>query len=537
MRYPRTWPTLVFLNGCIYTMDSAHQIVEALAISSSRIVATGPSHKIQRYIGPCTHVIDLQKRTMIPGFIDTHVHFVALALSSYHIDLTHAHTLNVIQRLLAQEIHHAKPDQWIIASKWNPNLLPPDRTPTKHDLDKLSPTNPIVVKSVDGHTYWVNSQALTVASITATTPNPLGGVIERNKTTGDPTGILRETAMEILEACMPPIPNSTFDNVLKHAIHQAHVFGITSIHVPEDQRAFQAFQRLLACNALQLRVYMLLPIELFNSILALGLTTGFGSDKLRFGAVKVFVDGALGSQTAVMFHPYEGTYDNSGVLVTPKERLQEILQVGSVHNIQVAAHAIGDKANHIILDVIEHVASSDTKDQTRFRIEHAQHLTSSDISRFSDPSIIACMQPAHISLDMDIADQHLGPRSTTAYRLRSLWNAGACLTFGSDSPVTTLDPLKGVYAAVTRKKIDTQPSTSWHPDERLTVSDAIQAYTINAARASGEETIKGSIEPGKLADLVVLSENIFELSDEDLYPVHVDMTIFDGEIVYERQRH
>ena len=537
MRYPRTWPTLVFLNGCIYTMDSAHQIVEALAISGSRIVATGPLRKIQRYIGPCTQVIDLQKRIMIPGFIDTHIHFVASALSTYEIDLTHTHTLTAIQHLLAQEIHHVKPDQWIIASKWNPNLLPSDNSPTKQDLDDLSPTNPIVVKSVDGHTYWVNSQALTIASITSMTPNPPGGVIERDKTTGDPTGILRETAMGILEACIPPIPNSAVDNALKHAVHQAHVFGITSIHVPEDERAFQAFQRLLASNTLQLRVYMLLPIELFNSILALGLTTVFGSDKLRFGAVKVFVDGALGSQTAAMVHPYEGTYDNNGVIVTHKERLQEILQVASAHNIQVAAHAIGDKANHIILDVIEHVASSEIKDQTRFRIEHAQHLMSSDISRFSDPSIIACMQPAHISLDMDIADQHLGPRSITAYRLLSLRNAGASLAFGSDSPVTTLDPLKGVYAAVTRKKIDTQPSTSWHPDERLTVFDAIQAYTINAARASGEETIKGSIEPGKLADLVVLSENIFELSDEDLYTAQVDMTIFDGEIVYERQRY
>jgi predicted amidohydrolase YtcJ len=301
--------------------------------------------------------------------------------------------------------------------------------------------------------------------------------------------------------------------------------------------AFQAFQRLLACNALQLRVYMLLPIELFYSILALGLTTGFGSDKLRFGAVKVFVDGALGSQTAAMFHPYEGTCDNTGILVTPKERLQEILQVASEHNIQAATHAIGDKANHLILDVIEHVASSDAKDQTRFRIEHAQHLTSSDIPRFSNPSIVACMQPAHISLDMEIADQQLGPRSTTAYRLKSLRDAGACLTFGSDSPVTTLDPLKGVYAAVTRKKIDTQLGSSWHPEERLTVLDAIRAYTIDAARVSGEETIKGSIEPGKLADLVVLSENIFEIADEDLCTVQVDMTIFDGKIVYERQTH
>jgi hypothetical protein len=393
------------------------------------------------------------------------------------------------------------------------------------------------VKSVDGHTFWVNSQALSIASITSTSPNPPGGVIERDKTTGDPTGILRETALEILEACIPSIPDSAIDNALKQAIHQAHVFGITSIHVPEDQMAFRAFQRLLARNALQLRVYMLLPIELFNSIVALGLITGFGNDKLRFGAVKVFVDGALGSQTAAMFHPYEGTSDNTGVLVTPKEVLQEILQVASRHNVQVATHAIGDKANHLVLDVIEHVASSDTNDQTRFRIEHAQHLTSSDIPRFNDPSIIACMQPTHISLDMDIADQHLGLRSITAYRFNSLRNAGACLTFGSDSPVTTLDPLKGVYAAVTRKKIGTRPSKSWYPDERLTVLDAIQAYTINAACASGEEAIKGSIEPGKLADLVVLSANIFELSDEDLYTVQVDMTIFDGEIVYERQRH
>jgi predicted amidohydrolase YtcJ len=518
-------------------MDSIHRIVDAVALSGSRIMATGSSYRIQRYIGPNTQVIDLQKRTMIPGFIDTHIHFVTSALSSFEIDLTHAHTLTAIQHLLAQNILQAKPDQWIIASKWNQNLGHYLRPPTKQDLDELSITNPIVVKSVDGHTFWVNSHALSAASITSTTPNPPGGIIERDKTTGDPTGILRETAMQVLEACIPPIPESIIDSAVKNAIHQAHTYGITSIHVPEDKIAFQAFQRLLACDTLKLRVYMLLPVELCDSILALGLTTGFGGDKLRFGAVKVFVDGALGSQTAAMFEPYEGTYDNTGVLVTPTEQLQEILTVTYAHNIEVAAHAIGDKANHLVLNVIDDIAADDATNHKRFRIEHAQHLGSRDIPRFGHPSIIACMQPAHIALDMDIASQHLGKRSATAYRLKSLRDAGACLTFGSDSPVMTLDPLKGVYAAVTRKKIDSWPSSSWHPEERVTVLDAIQAYTINAARASGEENIKGSIEPGKLADLVVLSENIFQVSDEDLFNVQVDMTVFDGEIVYRRQRH
>jgi predicted amidohydrolase YtcJ len=195
-------------------MDSTHQIVEAVAISGTRIVATGPSARIQSYIGPCTRVIDLQQRTMIPGFIDTHIHFLASALSTYELDLTHATALDAIQHILTQEILCAKPDQWIIASKWNPNLLSSDRSLTKHDLDTLSTTNPMVVKSVDGHTFWVNSQALSIASITSLTPDPLGGVIERDKTTGDPTGILRETAMELLEACLPPLPESAIDNAL-----------------------------------------------------------------------------------------------------------------------------------------------------------------------------------------------------------------------------------------------------------------------------------------------------------------------------------
>ena len=238
-----------------------------------------------------------------------------------------------------------------------------------------------------------------------------------------------------------------------------------------------------------------------------------------------------------MFEPYEGTGDNIGVLVTPKEQLQEILKVAYGHEIEIAAHAIGDKANHLILDVIEYVAKYEAIGQKRFRIEHAQHLASRDVPRFGSTSIIACMQPVHITLDMDIAHQYLGQRSNTAYRLKSLRDAGAYLAFGSDSPVMTLDPLKGVYAAVTRKKTDTWPSSSWYPEERLNLLDAIQAYTYNAACASGEENIKGSIEPGKLADLVVLSENIFQLSDQALHNVQVDMTIFDGEIVYERQTH
>jgi predicted amidohydrolase YtcJ len=362
-------------------------------------------------------------------------------------------------------------------------------------------------------------------------------VIERDKISGEPTGILQETAMHALEAYIPPISNPVIDDALKNTIHQAHTYGITSIHVPEGRAAFQAFQRLLATNTLKLRVYMLLPVELLDSILTLGLTTGFGSNKLKFGGIKVFVDGALGSQTAAMLEPCEGTHNNIGILVTPKAQLQKILERAYTHHIEVATHAIGDRANHLILDVIERLSSQEALARRRYRIEHAQHLASGDIPRFDRTSIIACMQPVHIALDMDIACQYLGHRSGTVYRLKSLRDSGACLTFGSDSPVMTLDPLKGVYAAVTRKKIDTWPSPSWYPEERVTVIDAIQADTINAAYASGEENIKGSIEPGKLADLVVLSKNIFQLTDESLFHVQVDMTVFDGEIVYERQTH
>ncbi|MFQ6076348.1 MAG: amidohydrolase, partial [Candidatus Bathyarchaeia archaeon] len=444
----------------------------------------------------------------------------------------HASLEEAVKRV-EERVERAKLGEWIVGGGWDKNLWEGGGFPNKGDLDRVSPNNPVVLSSKDGHTLWVNSLALSKASITRETPNPQGGEIGRDPETGEATGILKENATRIVESVIPEPTVGRIEEALKPAIETAHTFGITSIHVPEGRKEFQAFQRLQAKGELGLRVFMMIPAESLQSAIKVGLTTGFGNERLRVGMLKLFADGALGSQTAAMLEPYERDPKNRGIIATPEEEMRALMAKASTDGLGIAVHAIGDRANRMVLDIIEEVAETGSGRRVRYRVEHAQHLSPEDVERFGRLGVIASIQPVHISLDMDIADRHLGGRSRWAYPLRTLLDTGAKLTFGSDCPVMTMDPVLGIYTAVTRKRASGYPPGGWHPEERITVEEAVRAYTIDAAYASGEERIKGSIEVGKLADMVVLSRNIFEVPEEDIPRARVEMTVFAGEIVYE----
>jgi predicted amidohydrolase YtcJ len=509
-------PTLILLNGNIYTMDEENPRANAVAAYGSRIIAVGETDDVQRLVGRSTKVIDLQGKTVIPGLIDCHIHFAAYALRAQEITLDGVASLGEALERIAMRVETTKSEKWIMGGGWDKNLWALGRFPNKEDLDEVSANNPAALESKDCHTLWVNSLALSKASITRETVNPPGGEIERDPETGEATGILKENAIHIVKSVLPESTVEEVTKALKPAIMTAHALGVTSIHVPEGRQSFQAFQRLQSRGELRLRVCMLVPMENLDAVTELGLATGFGNELVRVGMMKMFADGALGSQTAAMLKPYEGDLENRGILI-------------------IAVHAIGDRANRMALDVIEDVSEVEAGRSILWRIEHAQHVNPRDLKRYQQLGVIASIQPSHIALDMDIAERHLGRRSREAYPLRSLLDNGVTLAFGSDSPVMPMNPLLGIYTAVTRKKFKGHPSGGWHPEESISIDEAVRAYTLDAAYASGEEGIKGSIEPGKLADLVVLSHNVFEVSEEAIVDVRVEMTVFDGDIVYETQ--
>lgn len=527
-------PNLVLVNGNIYTIDDENPKAESVAIYGSRIVAVARTAEVERLIGPTTRVVDLHGKAVIPGMVDSHIHFVSYALRAQEVDLDGAATLEEAVGRVEERVERAGRGEWIVGGGWDKNLWEKEGFPKKEDLDRVSPDNPVALSSKDGHTLWVNSVALSKASITRETPNPQGGEIERDLETGEATGILKENATRLVESVIPEPTVERIEEALKSAIKTAQSYGITSIHNHEGRKEFRAFQGLLAKGELGLRVFMTIPADSLDSAIQVGLMTGFGNEKLRVGTTKLFADGALGSQTAAMLEPYEGDPTNRGIIATPKERMRALIGKASANGLGVAVHAIGDRANRMVLDIIEEVSKTELGKTVMYRMEHAQHLSPRDVERFGRLGVIASIQPIHISLDMDIADRRLGRRSRWAYPMRTLLDTGAMLTFGSDCPVMTMDPILGIYTAVTRKRVSGYPSGGWHPEERITVEEAVRAYTKDAAYASGEEGIKGTLEVGKLADLVVLSEDIFEVQEEDIPRVRVEMTILDGEIVYKR---
>ncbi len=538
--------TLLLHNARIYTQDDRQPMARAVALAGGHIVAVGDD--LEHLAGPTTRCIDLDGRTVLPGFNDAHIHFVGWALRRGWLELADVSSAAQAVARVAEYAAHVPAGRWVRGGGWDANVWP-EGTPNRTLLDQVAPHHLVLLDSHDWHSVWVNSLALARAGITAATPDPDDGVIERDPMTGEPTGILRENAIKLLDnLAAEPGPDEACA-ALRTAFPLAHAAGLTSIQEANDTpqalalRAFQALQRR---GELGLRVNQNLPREHLAAAVELGIQSGFGNEWLRIGSVKFFADGALGSRTAWMLEPYQGETTWRGVCtIDPEEFTEEALRA-SAAGLSVEVHAIGDRANRAVLDTFEIVRRAEPEWQTgqvapnrpwpplRHRVEHVQVIHPSDLPRLVRAGLVASMQPIHATSDRLNAERHWGAaRTRYSYAWRSVAQTGAVLAFGSDAPVEPFDVLAGIHAAVTRRRVDGTPGEDgWIPQERITVAQAVRAYTLGAAYASGEEGIKGSITPGKLADLVVLSRDIYHINPEEILTTQVDATLLDGHLVH-----
>lgn len=523
---------LVLLNGLVYTMDEEMPLAEAVAVRDGRILAVGDNAAVRALAGAETEVLDARGRTVLPAFTDAHIHLVHYGLSLTQVQLDGIPSLEEAVARVAERAKQTKPGDWIRGWGWNRNLWPGAPFPTKWDLDPVTPHNPVYLYSKDGHAAWTNSLALQLAGITKDTPDPPGAQLERDEA-GEPTGLLKEdAAMKMVEQVAGPVSLSEKMAAVRAAAEQLHRLGVVGVHVPEEAHDLRAIQEVRLRGELALRVNMMIPAGNLDNALQLGLRAGFGDDFLRLCAVKAFADGSLGTRSADMFEPYDDEPDNCGIEVTSTEQLSAWVAACTTGGWNIAIHAIGDRANSRALDALEEHWQEWSRLGLRPRIEHVQLISPQDLPRLGLMGVIASMQPIHCTSDILMADRHWGARCSSAYAWRSLLDNGAVLAFGSDAPVETPDVLRGIFAAVTRQREDGMPPGGWYPEQCLTVPEAVYAYTVGAAYASGEERIKGSLSMGKLADMVVLSQDIFDVPPPEILHTRVEMTILGGEVVY-----
>jgi hypothetical protein len=523
-------------------MDEAQPQASAVALAGNRILAVGQDEEVRASLRPGGRAIDLEGRAAVPGLIDAHVHFgwYSIALHQGHVDLDNVPTLREALVRVAAAADRIPPGRWIRGSGWNKNIWPDAPGgrgfPIAADLDAVAPQHPVVLEDKSHHATWVNTPALQAAGITAATDDPLGGEILHDES-GRPTGILLETAADLIHRAVPPPSVGEMADALRRGIAEAHRLGLTGVHDPGHGIVLAAFQVLRAAGDLDLRALVHIPGNDLEGAIALGLRSGFGDERLRIGGIKLFADGALGPQTAHMLAPYEGSADNVGIPTLPQDVLDDLVARARGAGLSVAIHAIGDAANRAVLDAIEKAQASVPRSTLPLlpdRIEHVQLLHADDVPRLADLGVVASMQPIHATSDMEMAEQYWGRRCALSYAWRSVLDSGARLAFGSDCPVETLDPLAGIHAAATRRRADDSPGPEgWISEQRVTVGEALHAYTMGAALAAGEAHLKGSLVPGKLADLVVLSHDITAAQAADVLKARVEMTIFDGRIVYE----
>jgi predicted amidohydrolase YtcJ len=529
---------LVLLNGKVWTVNPAQPRAEAVACLGSRIVAVGSNDEIRKWVGPGTEVIDLGGKLVLPGFNDAHVHFFDGGKNLAGVQLRDAKSEDEFRRRIAEFAAKQPDGRWITGGDWDHENWTPARLPTRQLIDAASAGHPVFVERLDGHMALANSAALKLAGITRDTPDPPGGTIVRDPA-GDPTGVLKDGAMERVYRAIPqPSPDEIADAV-RAAMRYAAENGVTSV---QDMSAapdiLRVYQTLLARGELTVRISGHQPLAMWQRLAAVGLHADFGGEKLHIGALKGFADGSLGSTTALLFEPYLDAPNTSGLAnseMIPESKMQDHILSADRAGLQVAVHAIGDKANHLVLGMYEEAERQDGPRDRRFRIEHAQHLLRDDIPRFGKLHVIASMQPYHCIDDGRWAEKRIGPeRAKTTYAFRSLLDSGAVLAFGSDWTVAPMAPLLGIYAAATRRTLDGKHPDGWVPEQKISVAEAIQAYTMGSAYASFDEKIKGSIEPGKLADLVVISDDILSIPAAEIQKTRVETTVFDGKVICRR---
>lgn len=522
-----------FINGTIYTMNPHQPYAEAVLIDAKKIQAVGTNAEIHAHSYEA-EVIDLKGALMLPGLIDNHAHTVLGGLQLLSIDLTRVFSIDNFKAKVKNAVSGAE-GKWITGGSWNHYNWEGAELPTREWLDPFSPDTPVFLTRMDYHIGVANSRALQLAGINKDTPDPEGGEIVKDPATGEPTGLLRDTAMDIVKKAIPPTTIDRMKEAIAALLDEAKRFGVTSIQDISYEGHFRALQAMERESKLTCRFYVRVPIEFLDSIIQTELENGFGSSTLRFGSVKAFADGSLGAATAYFEEPYLHRPGTRGIPtpIMKNNRLADLALKADEHNLQLSVHAIGDMAVKELLDIAAKLNETDPGKDRRFRIEHAQHFRKEDIERAAKLGVIISAQPYHLVEDAVYIEEMLGKeRLALSYPFRSLLDAGAKVCFGSDYPVVTLNPLAGIYAAVTRIDAKGKYKDGCVPEEKISVEEAVRAYTIDAAYAAFEEDSKGSIEPGKAADFAVLSENIFSIPPEEIINTKVTMTVFDGNIIH-----
>ncbi|HEV3469419.1 MAG TPA: amidohydrolase [Pyrinomonadaceae bacterium] len=534
---PGLWADLVITNASVRTMDARRPSAEAVAVSGNRVVAVGSSEEIRRLAGPRTRVIDAGGALVLPGFNDAHVHFLTGGFQLSSVDLRDAATPQEFAERIRRFAEKLPEGRWVTGGDWDHERWAGAPLPTRELIDASTPGTPVFVNRLDGHMALANSLALRLAGVTRETPDPPGGLVVRDPRTGEPTGVLKDAAMSYV---WKVIPAPSFEEKLaaaRAATEHAAGLGVTSVQDMSAGDDVGVYQTLLERGELKTRVYAVAPLPAWERLKSVGVRRAFGGDMLRVGGLKGFADGSLGSTTALFFDPYLDAPDTRGL--PGDEMFPEGAMLGRVEGadaagLQVMIHAIGDRANDQILGIYARVAAEHGERDRRFRVEHAQHLRAEEIREFARQRVVASMQPYHAIDDGRWAEKRIGrERARGTYAFRSLLDAGAVLAFGSDWTVAPLNPLLGVYAAVTRRTLDGKNPGGWVPEQKITVEEAVRAYTLGSAYAEFADHAKGTIAPGKLADLVILTHDIFKGDPVEIEKARVRTTIVDGRVVYE----
>jgi predicted amidohydrolase YtcJ len=524
----------ILYNGKIRTMDGGMPQGTALAIQGDKIVAAGSDDEVLAFACPGAEKINLNGSTVWPGLTDAHIHLETYALSLQMVDCETDRRDECLRRV-ADKAAQAAPGAWVRGHGWNQNTWP-EGFGDAHMLDEIAPNNPVFLTAKSLHAAWANTRALQLAGIFPSTPDPQGGVIERDSE-GNPTGILFESAMDLVWNALPQPSFAEVVQALEDAQKNLWSMGLTGAHDYDHRRCFMALQKLAAEEKLHLRVVKGIPVEDLSHAVGLGLRSGFGSDMLRIGSLKLFSDGALGPHTAAMLSPYENDPGNTGMLLLDSEQIFEYGQQAAISGLSVATHAIGDRANHEVIGGLELLRQYERENglpHLRHRIEHVQILHPDDLARLASNDIIASVQPIHATSDMYMADRYWGERARLAYAFRSLREQGTHMVFGSDAPVESPNPFWGLHAVVTRRRMNGEPGAEgWRSEQRISLAEALYSFTVGPAYAAGLENRLGKLLPGFIADLIVLERDPFLLDPQEIHAVCPAAVMVGGDWVHQ----
>ena len=543
-RHPKA--DMVLFNGNIYTLNATEPKAEALAVADGKIVYVGNNVNANQWVADTTEIIDLEGKTLTPGFIEGHAHLMGIGENLINLNLLETKSFDEIIELVKAKVEEVEDGEWIFGRGWHQDkwfVLPEnmiDGFPSHEKLSEISPNNPVVLSHASGHAVLVNAKAMKLAGIAPDTPDPEGGTIFKD-ISGNPTGILNETAERLIEDIIPEESDEKRIQTLNMAIEECLKNGITSFHdAGAKQKTIDLYESFLDNGLLKIRLYVMLEgkdPELLDNWYQKGPQIGLGNNFLTIRSIKLYADGALGSRGALLLEDYEDAEGIQGLRLLPADYIMRVTEQGTKNGFQICTHCIGDRANHEVLDMYEIVLKSDTTMvNPRFRIEHAQHIAPDDIPRFGELGVIPSMQAIHMSSDRPWAIDRLGEKRVveSAYMWQELVSTGANLMNGTDAPVEPVNPLGSFYASVTRQTLGGTPENGYEPDQKLTREQALRAYTINNAYGAFEEDIKGTIEIGKVADFTVFSKDIMKVEPKKILSTEVEYTIVDGKVVYQK---